>query len=91
MTISQEAAPPAASGAEAAHLEGDTGCFGESMEAHDSFKRRVVGKSWPVWGKNHLDIQMILEGFIHMLTSSTIATGMSLAFDPRWKKLLSGS
>lgn len=83
MTISQEAAPPAASGAEASHLEGDAGCFGEGVEAHDSLKKRAAHKSWPMWGENHLDIQMVLEGFIHMLTSSTIATGMSLAFGPR--------
>lgn len=29
---------PAASGAEASHLEGDSGHFAEGMEAHDSLK-----------------------------------------------------
>lgn len=35
-------------------------------------------------GKKNLDIQTILEGFIHMLSSSTTAAGMSLATDPSW-------
>lgn len=38
VTVSQEAAPPAASRAEASSLEKDTGNFGEDMEAHGSFK-----------------------------------------------------
>lgn len=33
-------------------------------------------------GKEKPGIQTILEGFIHMLSSSTTATGMSLATDP---------
>lgn len=37
-------------------------------------------------GKESPGYLVILEGFVHMLTCSTTATGMSLAFDPNWKK-----
>lgn len=35
VTLSQEEALPTASGAEASHLQGDTGHFGERMEAQE--------------------------------------------------------